>query len=422
MPSVTKILTPIPKKILILALIALLLRLVLMPIAFHSDIWAISFAEYLFAFKGVFNIYNYLGDLPKTSLLVQNYGRNFFTYPPLAYFTLGIFGLILKPFFNADFSHRLAINLPGILSDGRLFWHLFLTKLPYLFFDFGILVLLIKLFDEPKKKWLATVLWLFNPLVFYTSYMVGQFDIIPVFFTVLAVFLAKRKFSFWAALALGVGAAYKMFPLFFLPFLAVVEGKEIKKSLGIFFVGLIPYVLTQAPFLGSASFRQNVLLSNQSQKMLFARMPVSGAEYLSLFLFFYVFLLGLAFWQKKDLWKWFLSVLLVFFGLTHYHPQWFLWITPFLVIFWVGYRRWAIFPLILLLGWLLITLFFEPSLSVGLFAPISPSLGKTASLSWLVAPYYDVFQFKSIVRSVFAGVAFLMIFLLNKTDESPKNA
>jgi len=219
------------KKIFPWLILAFVLRLILMPISFHSDIWTVSFSQYLFAFKGVTNIYDYLATLSSDSTMIVNYGRNFFTYPPLAYFTLGIFGFILKPFFSSNFLANLADNLPNILSDGRLYWHLFLTKFPYLFFDFGILFLLVGMFDEERKKILAAILWLFNPLVLYTSYMVGQFDIIPVFFSLLALYLIKKRKMFWGAFALGMGGAYEMYPLFFLPFLAINEGKDLKDKI-----------------------------------------------------------------------------------------------------------------------------------------------------------------------------------------------
>ncbi|HUV71501.1 MAG TPA: glycosyltransferase family 87 protein [Clostridia bacterium] len=411
----------ISPKLFFLFLLALLLRLALMLTTLHPDLWAISFAEHLFAYKGVINIYDYLGELPQTAILVKNYGQNFFTYPPLAYFTLGIFGWLLKPLFNADFFTNLAVNLPTILENRYLAGHLFLTKLPYLFFDMGILVLLRKLFDEPRKKFLATILWLFNPLLFYTAYMIGQFDIIPVFLTLLAVFLVRKKRPFWAAFLLGIGGAYKMFPLLFLPFLAVVQGKNLKRTLFLLLTGFLPYFFSILPFLNSVNFRQTVLLSNQSQKMLFARIPVSGAEYLSLFVVLYLFLLGLAVMKKGEIWRWFLAVLLIFFALTHYHPQWFLWISPFLIIFWAEHRRLAIFPISLFLGWLLLTLFFEPSLSVALFAPVIPSLTLVQPLSVLIGRFYDVFQLKSLIRSVFAAIVLLVMFQLIRIDDSRKN-
>ncbi|MBU2577204.1 hypothetical protein KKA69_00040, partial [Patescibacteria group bacterium] len=47
--------------------IGVVIRLVLMPITLHSDVWAILFSEYFFAFKGVANIYEYLSSLPADS-------------------------------------------------------------------------------------------------------------------------------------------------------------------------------------------------------------------------------------------------------------------------------------------------------------------------------------------------------------------
>lgn len=393
------------KKIWFILAVGLLLRVVLMTITLHPDLWAVVFSQYLAVFKGVANIYDYLSTLGPGSPIVQNYGQNFFTYPPLAYFTFGLFGLILRPLYHPDFMNGLVVNLPHVLSDGRLFWHLFWFKFPFLIFDLGCLWLLTKFFDEEKKKWLVFILWLFNPLAFYTSFMIGQFDIIPVFWILLSLLLAKQKKINWAAFCLGIGGAYKMFPLFFLPFLAVSEGKNLWQKGKLFLVGLAPYLTTILPFLGSASFRQNVLFSNQSQKILFTKINVSGAEYLSLFVVFYFGLLLLTCFKKLDLWKWFLAVMLVLFGVTHYHPQWFLWISPLLVIFWVEYPKNKIYPLICWSCWLILTLFFEPSLSISLFAPVVPVLKEAIPLADLISRFYDVFQLKSLIRSVFAGTA-----------------
>lgn len=408
----------IMKKIWLFAVLGLIFRLVLMPITLHPDIWATSFAQYLFSFKGVFNIYDYLGDLPKTSPILLNYGSNFFTYPPLAYFTLGIFGFLLRPFFNNDFFINLPVILPNVLSDQRLYWHLFLTKLPLLFFDFGTLFFLTKLFDEENERKKIALLWVFNPLTLYTTYMIGQFDIIPVFFCVFSLYLTRKKNFFLGALVLGIGGAFKMFPLFFLPFLVLNFPGSFVNKIKLALVGILPFVLTILPFLKSIYFRQYVLFSNQSEKMLFAKISVSGAEYLSLFVVFYIILLFLSLTKKTDLWKWFFSVMLLFFSVTHYHPQWFLWLTPFLFIFITKFRNYLLAPMILLVCWFIIMILFEPSLSIGLFAPISNSLVNSTPLTDILAKYYDVFQLKSIVRSIFFGISLAMIVYLQKDEKT----
>lgn len=406
------------KKIWPWAIIGLVVRLVLMPTTLHSDLWAISFSQYLFSFKGVVNIYDYLANLPAGSALSINYGSNFFTYPPLAYFSLGIFGLILRPFANADFLINLASRLPNILNDSRLYGHLFLTKLPYLFFDFGILWLVIKMFEDEKKKILAAILWIFNPFSLYSAYMVGQFDIIAVFWTVLAVYLYKQKKVYFAAVCLGIGGGMKMFPLFFIPILALSAGKDFKTTAKIILFGFLPYVVSILPFIGSPAFRQTVLLSNQSQKMLFMKLPVSGAEYLSVFLVLYIFLVILSSLKKVDLWKWFLAVLLLFFSVTHYHPQWYVWVAPFLLFFWVEHREYKILAIILFLAWVIITLLFEPSLSVSLFAPLNHSLLYVKPLSEQLNNYYNVFDFKSLIRSLAAGVSLAITVLLVRDEKT----
>lgn len=242
--------------------------------------------------------------------------------------------------------------------------------------------------------------------------MIGQFDIIPVFFTVFSIYLAKEKKMGWSAFVLGVGGAFKMFPLFFLPFLILSFGGNLLKKIKLAIMGIFPFIITILPFISSVGFRQNVLFSNQSQKMLFAKIPVSGAEYLSLFVVFYIFLLLFSFIKKMDLWKSFLAVMLLFFSVTHYHPQWFLWLSPFLIIYLVIYPRFWTFPVILFFCWILIMIFFEPSLSIGLFAPISNSLTNLVPLSDVVNQYYDAFQFKSMVRSIFAGVSSFLMYVL----------
>lgn len=403
--------------LIFLFLLGLFIRGFFMATTLHPDLWATVFSQYFGRERGVLNIYDYLSNLQESSPIVINYGRNFFTYPPLAYFTFSLFGFFLKPLYSPSFWTNLAVNLPVIYSQKALFWHLFWFKFFYLVFDLGVLWLLVKLFDTEKKKILALILWLFNPLSFYTSFMIGQFDIIPVFWVLLALYFSKSKKSGWAAFCLGVGGAYKMFPLLFLPFLVVNWGKDLRQKIKLFLIGLTPYLLSVLPFLNSASFRQNVLFSNQSQKMLFARIYVSGAEYLSLFIVCYIGLFLLASFKKLDLWKWFLAVMLVLFSVTHYHPQWFLWISPLLVIFWVECPDKKIYPLIFWGCWLLLTLFFEPSLSISLFAPIVPILRKAIPLSDLVSQFYDVFQLKSLVRSIFAGTSLAIAWPLFRGHE-----
>ena len=90
----------------------LVVRLVLMPISVHPDFWALFFSGNLLPAEGVTNIYNYLGEMTPDNNLYRNYGTNFFTYPPLTYFTFGFFLGFSAYFFKLALMKRFSLIMP----------------------------------------------------------------------------------------------------------------------------------------------------------------------------------------------------------------------------------------------------------------------------------------------------------------------
>lgn len=389
--------------------IGLLIRIILMPITVHPDLWGHSFTAYFFAYKGVLNVYDYVLALPKTNPLVMNYGVNdIFIYPPLAYFTLGIFRLITRPLADANFIPWLMVNLSHFYDYPTLGWQLFLFKLPYLFVDIGAAFLLSGLFEDPKKKKLAFSLWMFNPVTIYATFMIGQLDILPVFFTILSCYLIKKEKYSWGLFALGVGGAYKMYPLLLIPPAAFLLGKNFWDKVKLVMVGLLPYIVTIAPYLSSKGFRAMVLFGPKETKMLFMSWPVTAAEGIMPFILFLIVIYLMTYYLKNKLQveHYFLFVLLLLFAVTDYHPQWFLWLTPFVIWATVKYSyKYIEIVITLFVSWLIITLLFEASLSYGLFVPVFHNLQNALSLANYLAKVTDVFQFRSIIRSIFAGAS-----------------
>lgn len=405
-------------------LAGVVLRLILMPITAHPDLWGHSFTAYFFAYQGKLNIYEYLIHLPSGHPLVRNFGiSDIFIYPPLTYYTLGIFRWLVRPFTDPNFIPWLMENLSKVYTHKGLFWHLFAFKLPYLPIDIALAALLANLFNEERKKRLAFALWMFNPLALYATFMIGQLDLLPTFFMVLSLYLYKKERPVWAMISLGVGGSYKMFPLLFVIPAAFILGKSFIEKIKYLFYGFGPFVLTIAPFLPSVEFRQMVLFTPKTQKMLFMGWPVSGAEVIFPFILLLTFLYLFAYYTKRKLSPavFFLAILLLIFSVTHYHPQWFLWVTPLLIWELVENNfKHAIAVVILFLGWLTITLFFESSLSFGLFAPIRSGLENARSLSEIVGKHTDVFQLKSLVRSVFAGTSLFYVLSLFRLARQEK--
>lgn len=388
-------------------------RLVLMPITLHPDLWGHSFTAYFFSHEGIFNVYEHLLSLPPSHPLVANFGvGDIFIYPPLTYFTLGVFRLVVKPLTDPNFIPWLMENLGNIHNYKGLYWHLFIFKLPYLFVDLSTGFLLASIFRDKYKRKLVFVLWILNPVTLYATFMMGQLDIIPVFFTVLSLYFASRKKLYWSMISLGLGGSFKMYPLLLIPIAAFMFGNKFHEKIKYLIVGFFPYLLTITPFLGSAAFRSMVLLNPKSQKMLFMVWKMSGAEGIYPFILILSLLYFISWYSRKkfSLKHYFLGVLLLIFSTTHYHPQWFLWVTPFLILGLVGNNfKCLLIVLILFFSWAIITLFFEPSLSVGLFNPVWPQLENVVSFSEYLSKWFDVNLIKSVVRSVFAAASLYLV-------------
>lgn len=404
-------------------LFGLTLRIGLAVFTLHPDIWGISLTPSFFAFEGVLNPYRYFGDLSQASLYAKSVASHLnpadmFIYPPLAYFTLGIFTFLFSTINDTSYFQVVASNLDKTLGDPALFRYLFFAKLPYFFFDFAALYFLLKIFTEQKQKRIAFFLWLFNPIILYATYMIGNFDIIPVFLTVLGTYFFMQKKYLQGFLCFGIGAGFKTYPILLgLPLVFLFAGK-IREKITYLALLVTPYLLTSLPYLSTMEYRRDVLLNPKNTKFLFMSLPVSGAEVLYIFIVGLVLITITAAFRKRDtshFWIYPLSILLLFLSVTHYHPQWAIWVAPFLIMLWV-YYQWSRWLLILLFACYVGVVFsFEASLNNAIFAPLFPASQALPSLTTVLTNHAApemVNQLKSIIRSVFAGISFWLILRL----------
>lgn len=139
-------------------LLGLLIRLLVMPFTGHWDIRGINFAVYNLPFKGITNVYEVAAKGKVDYAVDVNFGRDYFIYPPLNYFTLGGFMTLLKPFYGSEFVNWIegyGNDLLSVITHPHVWRYLFLMKLPYLFFDILLLTFLLKFFSKPKEQELA---------------------------------------------------------------------------------------------------------------------------------------------------------------------------------------------------------------------------------------------------------------------------
>jgi len=399
------------KTISIILGIGIIIRLFLSYTTYHSDVVPFDFAGKVIASGNITNFYDYLWELPEDHPYLKVYPRYLFNYPPLPYFFLGGFSLLTTWMVDQTVHDNFVLDFSSTLGNSQLNLLLLLLKLPYFIFDIAIAYLLMTFFKDQKQKILAFALWIFNPVTLYSTYTVGQFDVIPTFLTVLALYFAtreKRQNLVLSAVMLGIGAGFKIFPLLFMVPLVFVE-KNFWQKIKLLSISALTYAISAYPFIFSEGFRRTAALASQTTKSFYANIPISGGESVILFLAAVVFLYILFFYTEtktEDLWKRFFVMILTFFIFTHFHPQWFLWTMPFFTLDLVitKFKHLPIF-IVLLLVYVGMISFFDSGLSIGLFAAINPSLYNLPDFWKMIGLNLDVNSMRSLLHTVFVGIS-----------------
>ncbi len=391
-------------------LIGLLIRLAVMPFTGHYDIRGINFAVYQLPFHHVTDVYKIAESGPIDYIVNVNFGREYFIYPPLTYFTLGSVMWLLSPLYGSGFVgwiNGYGNDILRVITHPDVFRYLFLMKIPYLIFDVLMVITLVKFgsTDKEKKKLLAY--WWLNPIVIFLPYVWGQFDIIPAFFTVLGAW-HMRKNVYLGSFLMGIAAAYKNYPLLFLPLIILAIAKNWKQGIAMFLAGVLPFIATVAPYAGEKFFRDTVLFSWQSQKMLDFMWGIGGDDGI------YPFVIGytiIAFWtfqvarKNKDFTSPIIMSLMWYYATTNFHHQWFMWVLPFLTLYAVKVKDFFVFY-----AWL-VGLFFvrlveiQANVTTEMFIWLAPAIDDLPKTRTLVGHLYDIHKVRNIVDSFYMASA-----------------
>ncbi len=383
------------KKILAIILGGILLRLILMPLTFHPDLRGHYLGGYFIAKEGqLFSVYDYISRLPRDNPFVLMYQDNFLVYSPVTYWLHAAWLTIASPVIPWDIYNDFELHDSLVRNTPQFAQLLFVLKFPYLLADLICLWFVLKLVPA-KNKTLAAGLWALNLPLIHSAFMMGQFDIFIVLGILAAVYFSSKK-PVVAAICLALAAGFKPFPLFLIPFLPGKLWKNLTAG-GLTYGAIIaPYLLT------SPGYRMYALVAEHSDKIWYAKILVSGSQYLPLFFVGLV----VAFWFKQYWPKalstihWLMVPLLIFYSVTHFHPQWFSWISGLLLLSFVENKASRPAIGILVLCYLIITFSFESSLTFGLFQ-INASLQPYLTDQWL-----------SGVRAALAGTSLALVIKL----------
>ena len=205
---------------------AIVLRLCLMPFFAHVDL----FSEARRLFYVLDNGYYF----DQTQRLLVYYIEMLFTAFSTLFINVsdGLFYLKDPTQSTSDL-----VDYGFFLNDPNIYRHLFFFKLPYLLFDIATAIVIWRFIDKPEQKRIALLIWLFNPITIFATYIFGRFEVISLFFLALTAYQLKYHRVFLASFIFALSLHCREINLLFAPFflLAIIDFKDhvIKNALAL---------------------------------------------------------------------------------------------------------------------------------------------------------------------------------------------
>ena len=253
---------------------------------------------------------------------LQSKGYVAFPYPPLMLLVESLGGYICK-----------AVGLTAALGS-------FGFKLSILIFDFMGMFFLMKLY--PKRRKYIGVLYFASPIVMYAAYMHGQLDLIPTSLLLGAIFYLFSNVKYGDilfAIFLTASILTKLHILAVLPlFVIYLWNKGDYSKLRNLVLTFLLAMIVMLPFAESTYFWQSILFNNEQALLskVFLKF-VDRHLYLPIFamaiIYIHIFMLRNI---NKDLFISFCGMIFaVFLALLPPMPGWYIWIVPFITVFFI---------------------------------------------------------------------------------------
>lgn len=246
-----------------------------------------------------------------------------FPYPPLMLYILSFFYL----------PYHLLFRDSIILSN--IFF-----KLPTLISDILILYVFIKMFPRKTKEIL--IFYFISPIIIYASYMNSQIDLLPAAILILSIYFLRANKILLSAVFFGLALSTKLHLILVLPLILTYVFKNYRKKFIAYFLIITPaiYFIITLPYLFSKGYFYMVF-QNPKQIMLFDSFyPIGDLKiYIPIFVAIAVYVRFSAYRKiNNDLFYTFISILFSAFVLLVFPVySWYVWMVPFLSIFFIEY-------------------------------------------------------------------------------------
>jgi len=382
--------------------LGLAVRLLLMPISFHSDLYQIYSRSAMMLEQGGW--FSWSGQVMVQLLHTLWLAAIRWLLPgsdgiwsPYS----GVAGIGAQP---QDLSRFLAYpDLPRAL---------FLLKLPYLAADATIALLLQQL-AAPRWRTRVLALWWLNPITIYTSAVFGRHDAIAIALVVLGLVLAQRGRPLLGLIPVVLGGLVRFFPLFILPYYILAFRRSWREVLGLLILaGCVWLGLDTLVLMRTGASPTLTLLNDYPHVRYLLAIAVVDANGDPLPIFPVVYLALLLSWIRRDgrgiraAVGGSAATLLLLIALTPFNPQYVIWTVPLLsLIIATDLRRLLAHAaqVGLFLLWLAR---WGSSATWSLFAPLGPALvQQLPDPQLLAAALLPTTVWQPTVRALFVGAS-----------------
>lgn len=388
--------------------IAVAIRLVLMPIACHSDLISTYHRAYTLL-NGFHPRYWLPHELIEAFMLLL-------CSPVLALDELLVWE-------GTEHTASMDFWLGTFAPHPQVFLALFLFKLPYLFCDLAIALVLLRLFgDAPARGLRAASMWLLNPITIFVFYVFGRHDSVAILLVAFALLGIHRSRPLAGAFSLGLAIWSRYWPVFVLPFLVLFVSGGWRKRLQVGVLALVPALLYN---LGPSFEERGVMKlpapamarSDFASYLMDFNFDMGWTQTLFAFPAVYTLLLMFASVAKPrgDLLIRFstyaFACLSLLYATAFFHPQYFTWCLLFLVILRassnsVVLRNLHYMQILLMVPY---TFYWKRTLFGFLLAPLDPEFFREllAPADW-IASYGSPLIFVNLGRTLLSTICVFM--------------
>lgn len=420
-------------------LIGLLIRFIFMPFACHMDLLSEYYRAHMLAYH-----FDLTHSYSINSVL---HGISLFLLKPLMPGNLDLF---FHPWGSSasGFGTSTVGDWVRFVSQESIFRVLFLFKVPYLIFDIASAFLCLHIFSDNKRGIKIFIFWMLNPVIIYSAYVFGRYDVFVIFLLLMLFYSIKRWNIEVGSLFLGLAILSRGFALLFLPFLLTVK-KDLYGKLQILILAFIPiigYKVLSGIIFSKSGGSEAVLSSVVPSITALSSSPIGNLPFvstrfvdtvlavkidmLSLFVVGYILLLLCVMPMMTDVEKnWmktitnlndiFLIVVCLLFAFGGLSMHWFAWIVPFLVIKASESVEFFYAHIYVILGWFVFWATYltgivgSSFMGFGLFASINTALIDYPTIGMLMVEITGLPHTSLVViaRSIWVATLLYLVFL-----------